>query len=212
MAILAELSSAQLAEQLRDPQGENGLAVAEALVAINAGATTTVLDRLHLKPAMGVLELGCGLGDFVVRLTEAAPDITYTGLDRSTLMIDAALIRHRRLVDSGCAKFACATSENTELPDGSFDRLVSIGLVHFWRDPLQSLKECLRMLRPGGVMLMACLGTDRAPPFALLEHGFHLRSASEWSDQTREAGFEDVSIEVDDAAGRPQGLLVRAKR
>ena len=212
MAILAELSSAQLAEHLRDPQGENGLAVAEALIAINACATTAILDLLHLKPAMAVLELGCGLGDFVVRLTESAPDINYTGLDRSTLMIDAALIRHRRLVDSGYAKFACATSEDTEQPDGSFDRLFSIGLVHFWSDPLQSLTECLRVLRPGGAMLMACLGIDRAPPFALLEHGFYLRSASEWSDLTRKAGFDDVSIKVDDAAGRPQGLVMMAKR
>ena len=212
MAVLAGLSSAQLAEQLRDPKGAYGLAVAEALVVVNAGATAAVLDRLHLTPAMAVLELGCGLGDLVVRLAASVPDITYTGLDRSTLMIDAALVRHRTFIQSGRAKFACATSEKTELPDGSFDRLFSIGLVHFWCDPLQSLKECLRVLRPGGAILMACLGPERAPPFALVEYGFHLRSASEWMLLTREAGFDDISIEVDDAAGRPQGLVVMAKR
>lgn len=212
MPILAELSSAQLADQLRDPNGENGLAVAEALIAVNADAATAVLNRLRLKSAMAVLELGCGLGDLVARVTALAPDITYTGIDRSSLMIDAALVRHRALVASGRVKFTCATSESTEVPDGSFDRVFSIGLVHFWSNPLQSLKECRRVVRPGGMMIMACLGPDRAPPFALLERGCYLRSASEWSVLTREAGFDDVSIEVDDAAGRPQGLLVTAKR
>lgn len=211
MTSLAELSGAQLAAQLRDPDGVAGVAVAEALGALNADATAAICDRLNLGPSMAVLELGCGLGNLAPVLTASMPGVAYVGVDRSPTMIETASLRQSAHVAEGCAKFVCASSEHTGLNDASFDRLFSIGLIHFWTEPLQSLKECRRVLRAGGIMLMACLGPDRAPPFALAEHGFHLRYASEWRRLALEAGFDETRVEVDDSAGRPQGLLVISK-
>lgn len=211
MASLGELSGAQLAEQLRDPSGFTGVAVAEALSAVNAGAIAAITDRLKLEPSMAALELGCGLGDLAPVLTGSMLGITYTGVDRSSTMVEAASSRHAAHVASGRANFICASSEETGLNDRSFDRLFSIGLVHFWDDPLRSLKECQRVLRTGGVMLMACLGPDRAPPFALAEYGFHLRSAADWRRLAFEARFCEVTVEVEEAVGRPQGLMIIAR-
>ena len=212
MASLAELSSAQLAEQLRNPNGATGVAVAEALGSINAGAIAAISDRLDLQPSMAVLELGCGLGNFAPLLAASMPGVTYTGVDRSPTMAEAATVRHSAHVASGCAKFVCASSEQTGLNDSSFERLFSIGLIHFWSEPLRSLKECRRLLRAGGMVLMACLGPDRPPPFALAEYGFHLRSPAEWRRLAGEAGFGETTVEVDETAGRPQGLLMISKR
>lgn len=211
MTSIADLSGAQLAEQLRDPQGASGVAVIEALAVVNAAGVSAVLERLDIAPSSAILELGCGLGDMAAALTGAARGVTYMGLDRSRTMIETALVRHAAQVRSGRAAFSCASSEQSGLPGGAFDRVFSIGLIHFWADPRQSLRECRRLLRSNGLMIMACLGSERAPPFALEENGFYLRDASQWARLAREAGFASVDVEVDDGADRPQGLMVTAR-
>ena len=113
MTSIGELSGAQLAEQLRDPQGESGVAVIEALATFNAAGVAAVLERLAVAPSMAVLELGCGLGDTTDVLIDTAHGVTYTGLDRSQTMTETALARHASQVASGRAAFFCASSEKS---------------------------------------------------------------------------------------------------
>ena len=60
-------------------------------------------------------------------------------------------------------------------------------------------------------MIMACLGPERAPPFAIAEHGFYLRTPAEWMRLAHDAGFATVDVELDNPVDRPQGLLLSAK-
>lgn len=202
---------AELARQLRDPEGAAGLAVIGGLAQVNAEGSAAVLARLDLGSGMAVLELGCGLGDLAAPVIGAGEGVRYIGLDRSATMIEAAAQRHAETIASGGVEFHQATSEATPFAPATFDRAFSIGLIHFWADPLASLREVRRVLCAGGLMVMGCLGPDRAPPFASAENGFFLRSGDEWRRLCSEAGFAEAAAELSDEPGRPQGLLVTAR-
>jgi ubiquinone/menaquinone biosynthesis C-methylase UbiE len=209
---LGGLDGAELARHLRDPEGAVGLAVIGGLAVVNAEGSAAALERLELADGMSVLELGCGLGDLVGAVTAAGDSVRYTGLDRSDTMVAAALERHGDAVATGRAAFLLGSSERMPFEAGSFDRVFSLGLIHFWTEPEVSLAELRRVMRPGSRMVMGCLGPERAPPFATSANGFLLRTADEWQSLCRAAGFARYSVEGVDAPGRPQGLLVIADR
>ena len=73
--------------------------------------------------------------------------------------------------------------------DASFDRVFSIGVIHFWKDPIAPLKEICRVMRPGGLAIMGALDSRSPHKFARTEFGFHLRSITEWEACFREAGL-----------------------
>jgi ubiquinone/menaquinone biosynthesis C-methylase UbiE len=204
------LDAASLARQLRDPEGAVGVAIIEGLASINAGGSAAVIEALRIAPGSTVLELGCGLGDLAPQIANAADQNRYVGLDRSATMIDAATARHAQLVSTGRAEFHVGTSEHLPFPGDAFDRLFSVGLIHFWTEPVASLIEARRVMRPGGMMVMGCLGPDGAPPFALPEHGFHLRHATEWELLASEAGFRSVETRSAGEVEGPQGLILIA--
>ena len=76
------------------------------------------------------------------------------------------------------------------------DRVFSIGVIHFWAEPIALLAEVRRVLRRGGVSLMGCLHPRTAPDFARPEYGFHLRDAAGWTELYRAAGFTEIGVET----------------
>lgn len=196
MAIFAALSPAERARQLANPEGPVGVAVADWLNDANRQATADLVGLLSLETGQHVLEIGFGNGRATPIVMAAAPDVHYTGVDISPTMVAEAERFNAELVRSGRASFHVASSKAMPFDDGGFERVFSIGVVHFWVEPAASLAEVRRVLRPGGVMLMGCLAPEGAPEFALAEYGFHLREASEWNDLCRGSGFSDVNVEA----------------
>ena len=72
--------------------------------------------------------------------------------------------------------------------------MFSIGVIHFWPDPTKAFAEVLRVMCPGALMLMGCLGPERAPPFARAEYGFHLHDPQDWQSFCSAAGFSAVEV------------------
>lgn len=210
MTDIGGLDGAELARHLRDPEGAAGLAVIGGLAVVNAAGSALALEQLGLESGMAVLELGCGLGDLAAAVTASGEGVRYVGVDRSKTMIAAATERHAEAIASGETEFHLATSEALPFARETFDRVLSLGLIHFWSDPAASLAEVRRVLRPAGRMAMGCLGPDRAPPFAVTDNGFHLRPADEWRDLCVAAGFAGCEVVKLDDPERPQGLLVMA--
>ena len=110
-------------------------------------------------------------------------------------MVAEASAFNAAMVAAGRASFQLGSAERMPFADDVFDRVFSIGVIHFWIDPSASLMEVRRVLRFGGLMWMGCLAPQEAPDFARMEYGFHLRDAAEWDALCRAAGFTDVHAE-----------------
>ncbi len=94
-----------------------------------------LLDRAGIRPGHRVLEIGCGNGIAATLVCERLEDGSYTGVDRSRAMVEAASRRNRRFVDEGRAEFLLAHLEDLGLGERRFDLVFAVRVAIFHRDP-----------------------------------------------------------------------------
>lgn len=101
-------------------------------------------------PGQTVVDLGTGTGTLARRF--ALQGCSVTGIDVSESMLSEA----RRLadVDGAQLEFRAARAESTGLPAHRYD-VVSAGQCWHWFDRAAAAAECFRLLRPGGVLVIA---------------------------------------------------------
>jgi SAM-dependent methyltransferase len=136
-----------------------------------------------------VLEAGCGEGYGAGLLAEVAAGVLALDLDPMT----AAHVA-RRYPRAGVAR---ANLVALPVRDGSCDVVVSLQVIeHLWEQE-RFLRECFRVLRPGGALLLSTpnrltFSPGRDTPL----NPFHTRelSAAELAGLVRDAGFADVEV------------------
>jgi ubiquinone/menaquinone biosynthesis C-methylase UbiE len=186
------LPPVEQARQLARPEGQIGIQVAAWLNANNRDGIARILGLLEVRAGEHVLEIGFGNGRATSEVLGQAAGVQYEGIDFSPTMVEEARRFNAALVDAGRARFHLASAERMPFADAQFDRVFSIGVIHFWQDALASLREVHRVMRAGGLAVMGALDARCAPAFARPEFGFYLRSAGEWSALWRQAGFQAV--------------------
>jgi len=129
------------------------------------GRLTQLADAVGYRVPVGgdVLDLGCGSGDLSRHLASAG--LRMTGCDisanmpaRATASDPTALINLVRLTPNWrTLPFAMAM----------FDAVVAASVLEYVTSPDEVLRECARVLRPGGIML--CTAPDPTHPMRWLE-------------------------------------------
>jgi ubiquinone/menaquinone biosynthesis C-methylase UbiE len=100
-----------------------------------------------------VLDVGCGTGFFLLNLWQAGFVGEAHACDISPGMVAVCAESARAI---GCdAKLRVADAENLPYEDESFDLITAHAVVHHLPDPRLAFAEMLRVLRPGGALLIA---------------------------------------------------------
>jgi SAM-dependent methyltransferase len=94
--------------------------------------------------ASPVLDLGCGTAPLAPRLIARGHE--YVGADRDPAMVAGA---NRRLGE-GPGRVALADARELPFPDRYFGAVASLGLFEYLDEPIATLSEVRRVLRPGG--------------------------------------------------------------
>ncbi len=117
------------------------------------GASGFVLAELDrgsgLSPESKVLEVGCGTGNYIAEIV-ALHGCRGWGIDPSNEML-------RRAPRMDRLQFQLGTSPDFGLPDGVFDFVFSVNVIHHVQDTLAHFREAYRVLRAKGVI---CTVTD----------------------------------------------------
>lgn len=121
---------------------------------------TLGLDRRWRKRALrgvqgNVLDVACGTGDMAVSLVERG--CTVTGVDISEEML--AIARQK----APMVTFMIADAEHLPFPDASFDAVTCAFGVRNFVHLEQGLNEMLRVLKPGGQLVILELATPDSP-------------------------------------------------
>jgi SAM-dependent methyltransferase len=101
-------------------------------------------DRYH---ARRVLEVGCGAGTDLIRFARHGAKVTGIDIAPSSIALAAknfALERRR-------ANLAVADGEALPFAERSFDLVYAHGVVQYTTDDRALVRECRRVLRPGGM-------------------------------------------------------------
>ncbi len=201
---LTALSPAELARHLGNPEADTGIAVAEYMNRMNRALTEAAYRRLQVADGHRVLEVGLGNGRLVPLLMKMADGVHYAGADISSTMVDEAIVANRTLVDAGRADIRLASVDALPFSNATFDRAVGINTLYFWPDPVRGLTELRRVLRPEGILLLACICPESAAtlPAMKQEFGFALHDGPRIMELHRAAGFADVVIEPYDEVRR----------
>ncbi len=113
-----------------------------------------LFERFPPPRGARVMDVGCGLGDTVVRLAELVGDGgEVVGVDCAENFIAAATERTARLNATG-VKFLCRDVQFDDL-EGPYDAAYARFGTMFFDSPVHALRNIRRSLRPGGSLNMS---------------------------------------------------------
>ena len=110
-----------------------------------------VLSRMPVEAGDVVLDLGCGSGYAVRALREAAGAGRAYGLDGSPEMARNA----RSYTDDESVGYVIGDFGDLPFDDDSVDHVFSMEAFYYAADPVETLREIRRILRPGGTFYCA---------------------------------------------------------
>ncbi len=116
-----------------------------------------------------ILDLACGTGDFSIAIARKMhPESQLTGLDLSEGMLAVMQRKLERRGLDGKVRTICGDACATGLPDAAFDRVtIAFGIRNF-PDREAGLREALRLLRPGGKIVILELSVPENPVIGFL--------------------------------------------
>lgn len=115
--------------------------------------------RWSLDRPVDLLDVGCGT-KLDPRRGSWYPDLlvpvagTYLGVDPSAHCAEVASRSDANLSRFQTAEIARAAGEQLPLPEASVDVVLMISVLDHCAEPAQTLRECHRVLRPGGLLLV----------------------------------------------------------
>ncbi|MFF8392559.1 class I SAM-dependent methyltransferase [Streptomyces sp. NPDC016172] len=117
-------------------------------------------DRIlaHVREGMtDLVEVGFNTGLLSLHVAGKLPDLAVSGVEENQNLVDVAEDNLTLAVwanSAGDVEFEMAKLNRLPFPDDSADIVFSFSSLHRWRRPVETLKECARICKPGGVVII----------------------------------------------------------
>ena len=196
-----------IARQSARPCGIVGWLLGHIMRAETATANDLAVQMADIAPDAEVLDIGCSAGYAVQRVGERLVTGRVVSLDASHAVVRLATRRDRRLIAHGRAAIVEGTANPIPYPTARFDWILATHAVYFWSDLGDVARELRRVLKAGGVLVLAVGDPERMRGRFL--RVYSLRSPDEICRVWSAAGFTDTVVETHEIAGERLFLLRR---
>jgi len=97
-----------------------------------------------------ILDLGTGPGYLPIEIVKRSPCIRVFGIDLTRKLINMAKLNAFRAGVADRLHFEVGNAARLRFENNSYDMVISTGMLHSLKDPVVVLRECYRVLKPGG--------------------------------------------------------------
>jgi ubiquinone/menaquinone biosynthesis C-methylase UbiE len=183
-----------IARQAAKPNGLMGRLLVRVMAHETAAFNTEVLVALAPSPGEHVLEVGFGHGHTLGAAALHAPDARFAGIDVSPDAFQVARTHCHALITRGQIDLRIGQSNALPWPDASFDKAFAVHTIYFWREPSSDLRELLRVLRPGGRVVLGFRERSVTATSTFPAEVYRFYSATEVLQLLEASGFGDATI------------------
>ena len=186
-------------QNARFPDGDNGKEVLDGMRESHTAVTGWTLDLMQPSADDTILDIGCGGGRALKRLSPLVPDGKLYGVDYSETAVECTREENSADVESGKLTVLHGSVSALPFEDNTFDKIFSIESYYFWPDLANDLKEIRRVLKPGGkVFITADIHhrddlPEKVAYYVRLLNMTNL-TFEQFHDALTEAGFVNVTI------------------
>lgn len=132
-----------------------------------------------------VLDIGCGAGNYTLRLLSKKSPLDCTLVDLSDVMLARAKERVSK-VNQGRSRFIRGDIRTVHLPEGSYDAIMAAAVLHHLRDDADweaVFTKLYRLLKPGGSLWISDFIEQETPAIQQLiykeRYGAYLKSVKD---------------------------------
>ncbi len=175
-----------------EPKGLGGYLFVRRMNRHHEQGARWAFSHLPLEDGSDCLDVGCGGGMNVRRMLEACPWGRVCGADISAVSVSQSRRANRRAVREGRCEIVRAGAGALPFPDGSFDFVTAEETVYYWSDPVGCFREMRRVLRDGGMFMIANETDDPGVGWAGSIEGLTVYTLDDLEGMILEAGFSEV--------------------
>lgn len=118
--------------------------------------TDCAFHLFQVKAGMRILDVGCGTGNFSVKLAHKGAIVT--GIDVSEKML--AIAGKKANQEKVNVKFVQMNSLDLQFPNECFDGVISMATIEFIPEPQKMIEEMFRVCKRGGPVLIGTINRE----------------------------------------------------
>ncbi|WP_233164793.1 class I SAM-dependent methyltransferase [Pedobacter sp. ASV28] len=160
----------------------------------NFGMTKHTIDALDISNNDSILELGHGNCRHLPEILNRATNISYYGLEISELMQAQAMLINKAAVANHKAFFQLYNGDTIPFPSNSFDKILTVNSIYFWKNPIELLKQLHGLLKPNGLLAIGFADKTFMETLPFTPYGFELYNRELMEALANNAGFNLLSI------------------
>jgi len=176
------------------PEGESGKKMLERMNREHAPLRDFGLPYADWTSGMHILDVGCGGGATIAQMLKLSDGSIIDGIDYAQQSVDSASALNREYLGS---RVHIHLGDVAALPfrDASYDLATAVETVYFWPDMSAALAEIKRVLKPDGMFMILCEGSDPDTNTWSQDYGaMTIYRPEELASLLKNAGFADVSF------------------
>lgn len=143
-----------LVNQVRKPDRWTGGFILWIMNASHSGLTDWGLKHVTIGKGFTILDVGCGGGRTIQKLAAMVTEGMISGVDYAAGSVAASRSKNARFVQAGRVEIKHAAVSRLPFADGMFDLVTAVETQYYWPDLAADMREILRVLKPGGRLIV----------------------------------------------------------
>lgn len=120
----------------------------------HSGLTDWGLKHVRIQDDFTILDVGCGGGRTIEKLAAMAPNGMVFGVDYAKGSVAASRAKNAESIKAGRVDIHQASVSALPFPDDKFDLVTAVETQYYWPDLVNDMREILRVLKPGGTLIV----------------------------------------------------------